>query len=65
MIRTGFVGEDKTFNNTVILPIILSLISLILDKVFIKLLTERKSNSGLIDQFMQKLHIPKDLLPLE
>lgn len=65
MIRTGFVGEDKTFNNTVILPIILSLISLILDKVFIKLLTERKSNSGLIEQFMQKLHIPKDLLPLE
>ncbi len=65
MIRTGFIGEDQAFNNSVIIPVLISLASLFLDGYLIKLLFERKNNPELIEYFKKNLCIPEEFLPLE
>lgn len=65
MIRIGFIGEDKTFNNSVIVPMLISLFSLVLDGYFIKILFARRNNPELIEYFKNNLCIPEDLLPLK
>ncbi len=65
MIRIGFIGEDKTFNNSVVLPVLTSLVSLVLGGYLIKLLFARRNKPDLIEYFKKNLRIPEDLLPLK
>ena len=65
MIRTGFIGEDKAFNNSVIIPVLISLASLFLDGYLIKLLFVRRNSPDLIEYFKKNLCIPEEFLPLK
>lgn len=65
MIRIGFIGEDKAFNNSVIIPVLISLASLFLDGYLIKLLFVRRNSPDLIEYFKKNLCIPEEFLPLK